>query len=234
MADGCIRARHRLEIVSSKRDKSHLQELADYICLTKPLRENRDGNFLLTARNVEVIPRLRCQFDLHVNKTYHPPSKLPPGNDNLFVSYVIGFIDGDGNIQMRGGGRTDCFIRIKLHSSWLRYLAMLHDRVCGLLDLSAPVPKINGCGYAELCWHNMKIVRYLATQSQRLDLPSLRRKWSKIDTTRISRYEQAEVNKEAVTVMLRAAYSVKEMASKLQLSDSAIYRIINRNNLRKS
>jgi hypothetical protein len=63
----------------------------------------------------EIVEQIQIKFNIQENKTINPPKYIVP-NNYLGLSLIIGFIDGDGNINKQYK-RQDGLIRIKCHSS---------------------------------------------------------------------------------------------------------------------
>ena len=85
------------------------------------------------------------KFGINNNKTENPPETLNIFSEDLYVSLIAGFIDGDGNIQ-NPVNRKDFFLRIKNHSSWLPILEEFNNYIYPEKQCC----KINSSGYAEL------------------------------------------------------------------------------------
>ena len=82
------------------------------------------------------------KFGILDKKTYNPPITLDTIQEDYLYCILVGFIDGDGNIQNQNK-RKDFMLRIKNHSSWLQILNIFSTLICG-----EERAKINNQGYA--------------------------------------------------------------------------------------
>ena len=184
LADGHISNNKRLRIVLSILDVDHLNKFADFIKTKIIIREHYDPPTVeLTSQNIEVIPTLTQIFDIKSNKTIYPPDF----NEYVFteeqlLALIIGFIDGDGNIQ-KLVNRNDVNLRIKCHKSWLSNLIFIEDFLYSTFVYDKKVDrlaKINNQGYANLVISNNRLIRELKIFAEDEKLPILARKWNKV------------------------------------------------------
>ncbi len=225
-------SKNRLKLSLAIKDGHHVAEFSKYIkCKNfRPVREN-------TAVQVSVqdkfyVPKITSKFNLQPVKTYNPPlgEKMPLQSNDAFISYFVGLIDADGNIQHQSG-RTDCSVRLKLHSSWLKFLRFTVDRLCGILDVRVRAkPRINSRGYAEWSCADSRLVTSLKKYAILLSIPLLHRKWSKIDEHFVSRYVKAAENRIKVGELIKKGLRNKEISRLLGLSPSTISNINRRMN----
>lgn len=153
-------------------------------------------------------------------------------DDNLFLSLVVGFIDGDGNIK-KVTNREDASLTIKCHSSWLNNLDLINNRICNMIGIKCNnIVKLNNQGYARLIWTNSKVLRFLKKSTISLELPVLERKWNLIDENFISRQEIGEKRVNQVRELLENGWSKGNIASYLGVGQSCVSQIIKRNNLK--
>jgi hypothetical protein len=89
---------------------------------------------VINATDLEIVPKIKDKFNINyqrnsITKTYYPPNyKLfNEMEDNLFLSYFIGFIDGDGSISksIRNGNT----ITITSHKNWQPILNVWKNRI---------------------------------------------------------------------------------------------------------
>jgi len=235
-ADGSISDNNRMTLVLSKKDSDHIKKFVSFIGGIHPIRNekryNTCGIKIMDSYNISYIT---AKFGIKPRKTYDPPSIYKLSNvlskDNLFYSFIIGFIDGDGCIHKQTG-RTDCGLIIKLHRSWANILQYFSDRICCNLQLKPNVVRINKYGYAEMRFTNSIILKHLKSKVYELGLPHLERKWDLIDVNYISRVEQAVYNVDNVRKLASIGKKNKEMSQILELSPSAITMIMKRNNIK--
>lgn len=89
---------------------------------------------IINATDLNLVPKIMEKFDIIYEKniktkTYYPPTVLlfDKMSDKLFLSYLIGFIDGDGSItkEIRNGNS----IIITSHKNWLPVLKNWSNRL---------------------------------------------------------------------------------------------------------
>lgn len=226
-ADGCF-MKNRLQISLNKKDENLLQSFADYIqCPNLNFRIANDG---FSKKNTEIIylsiqdrfivPKIKKKFDFKPRKTYNPPEKLPDDFE-LFLSLLIGYIDGDGCVKYQSG-RKDCSITIKVHSSWLDWLIQSCKKIESYLNIVVAKPKINELGYALWNITNSKIIIMLKKHILKYNLKVLNRKWDKIDENYVSRYVLAKERKIKILEFKDMGLTNQEIANKLGINDSRV------------
>lgn len=236
MADGFLNHDDkRLVFRLASKDKIQVEGLARFLSYDGDISRHiteyvcKDGNFAtndgFTLNMGDTFEKFCKKFDIRHCKSYFPPRKLMIENKDLFLSFLIGFIDGDGNIH-RIKDRKDCGIRIKVHKTWLDILKQFDKRLYEVLDIEpfnkANRVRLNRDGYAEINWADTRILRALKLKSN--ELPILDRKWKLIDETKISRYEIAAIRRDKVLDLYRNGSSIKEISNKLKLGFSGVYR----------
>lgn len=219
---------NRLSLTLGNKDKDHLERFMYYVNYTG---ERKDNSW--SAKDVEVVPQLLAKLDWNKQKTYHPPSYEKYKDWILYqkISFVVGFIDGDGSIsdpKDRMG-----YLRIKTHHSWTNFLFDIFS------DLKREL-KLTGCigssqtknGYYELRISDSESLKRLKVEAINLGLPILKRKWDRIDLNYVSRSVSAKNRVELVKKFLNEGISQKEMARRLNMSDAGISLMIKRNSLK--
>lgn len=200
MADGSVE-NTRIAISLSSKDKVHLLKLKKFL--------NKDISFYDFRRTATYgeqivstlivtdkfnITKIRNLFRIEGRKTYNPPT-LPIMSDEQFLSFVCGYIDGDGCINIQKGGtytnkkgevkryeRTDPIMQVKCHSSWENLLRQMGERLCKILDedVSKSKIRIDKRGYVVWRLYGNQILGKLKIRLNELSLPKMERKWSKI------------------------------------------------------
>jgi hypothetical protein len=183
-ADGTFTGNNntRLNVALSTKDIGHLEKLSKYIgsnlCTFKSNHNNSITN--CTKQDKDIIPLFKSKFDFKSKKTYNPP-KINIKNDDLFISYLIGFIDGDGYIGKQSGNRKDHLIQFKIHKNWKNNLLYFNKRIQEIINIKLkckPNDAFNNC--VKMTWANKIVVKYLKNKTEELKLPVLQRKWDKI------------------------------------------------------
>ena len=95
---------------------------------------------VVNATDLVIVPKIREKFNIvyqrnSMTKTYYPPNIDLFNNmaDDLFLAYLIGFIDGDGNISksIRNGNT----ITITSHENWLPILNVWKHKIEKIFDV---------------------------------------------------------------------------------------------------
>ena len=187
LADGHIENNSRLKINLSDKDKEHLNKFALYTdCLVKDYKSFTKGTehsyCSISVTNNKVISQLSLNFDISNSKTYNPP-KISSYNLSLdqFICLILGFIDGDGHIQV---DRTYPRIQISIHKSWLANLKFIEKQLYNKfpyfkkVGTLAKIREVKDCAFLQIGNTNMvKDLKQFAIDKQ---LPILQRKWDKV------------------------------------------------------
>ena len=234
-ADGSILDGNRLSVSISINDIDHLKKLALFLRCNITIYNGNRKNGICSVRIKDsiIIPEFCNKFDLKKSKTYNPPLINILSNE-LFIAFLAGFIDGDGNITNVAGNRGTN-IRIKLHSSWLNNLLYIEKRVYEALGCTTfrgnRLSRINSSGYAEIRFSDGSLIRKIKEKAQEIGIPIMDRKWSKIDCAKISRYELSNILTQKVTELLSAGKSISEIGKDLDKRYQTIYSLVKRNGL---
>ncbi len=195
IADGHLSKQNALSVCVSVKDKIHLQKLADLL-KTQIRHRNTEGSFkanthkaravLISVGDSFLVPKIREKFGMEkTNKTYNPPV-IPEMNREQFLSFLAGYIDGDGCIAKQGDygkyKREDTVIQVKCHNSWFNILCEMENRLYKELNffLERNHVRITKQGYAFWKVSNNKIIKKLKAELINFNLPIMERKWSKI------------------------------------------------------
>jgi len=196
VADGYIVGDTYLGITVGNKDMLHLMQFTTFVGSSwRGIRTLKTGLHEFKVGHQYCVRELRKKFDLKPNKTYNPMDikYLENMKDELFLSFVIGLIDGDGSI-CKQTGRNDCVISIGLHHSWYEFLCYVEDRVHNIFNIdmvrSSRLTKVSKRStdfgettIASLRFSNSKTVDNLYQFQESFELPVLNRKWGKICDT---------------------------------------------------
>lgn len=230
MADGSFSYPHgRFQMTLASKDRKHLSKLARLFHTSISVGNNNGfPNCSIKVMHRSVFQGIKKKYDFRPHKTTNPPRRFA-SNDDLFLAFLIGFIDGDGHIR-RVTGRTDCAIHIKVHATWQRVLNYFHRRVYRIAKIKTrknvhgnKFATINKAGYAKISFTDMRIVVFLKRKSKELKVPYLARKWKIIDPNRISKYDVSEYTRECFELLKSRGYNKLQAAQFLRLSPSALY-----------
>lgn len=237
-ADGSVINRTRLSINLSEKDHEHLNKLALFlntttnVCVKNGYCNN--GLFCnLRIQDKQRVPELCSKFDLKSRKTYNPPS-LCIDDDDLFISFLCGFIDGDGCILLNKYRKNCINIRIKIHGSWLDTLRYIEQRTYSALHIAQHTETVrtnlNKKGFAVLTFSDNTLIRQIKQRAIDLKLPIMNRKWDKINTNLVSKYIITQKRKDKITQMLNAGMYPAQISRELGLNLSTTYGLVNRIN----
>ena len=141
---------------------------------------------LINATDINIIPQLLDKFDIQYErnkktKTYYPPNIKIFDNmiDEFFISYFIGFIDGDGCISksIRNGNT----ITIRVHKNWFGVLYNWKKRIEQIygVNLSLKSLKLEN-DTVNLRIYNKKILIELKNFIKEKKIKVSNRKWDRI------------------------------------------------------
>lgn len=195
MADGWFDHKKKAIMAwASVKDLEHLELYAFYV-KAKTRKENEqikpitslcfDSDYKeiysVRVRHKEVVEKLIEQFKLVPKKTYNPPDLSSIfKKDDLFLSFLVGFIDGDGTISSQPKSHN-LSIRIQIHKSWFSNLELIETQLYKTLNIKQ-IRKLtrikNDTAFLNLARY--EVVYRLYQRVLALNLPWLERKWLKI------------------------------------------------------
>lgn len=230
LADGCVYKKiNRIKICLAKIDLEHLEKFCDFVGLSKSkIRKYKD--FVEVATNNKVVAEIITKFDFKERKTYNPPTNNLKLN-KLLVSLYMGFIDGDGSIQVVTK-RSDVSLRIKNHASWKNWLINMSNNLSEFFTPEKGIVRhkvrITNSGYGLLLISDNELIRRMKNFCVEHGLPVMKRKWDKVNLGVESRYLVAEFRKEMV-LGLKDTYKTSELCEMLGVSQQCISKIITGN-----
>lgn len=210
LADGWISRSNRLKLSISQVDINNLEKFAEYIGTTvKTFVTNKGHPMCYTAlQDADNIPKLRERFGFHNKKTYNPPT-VPFGvSPNELIALIIGFIDGDGNINTRG------HIRIKCHSSWigvLEYFSVTLQKYFNL-PLNGRASYINAQGYASCNISFVSLTKELYNFAIQHKLPILDRKWDRVKMISTNYQRITPQQRDTIRTLIDQNFSSRQIA----------------------
>lgn len=216
----------RVKFHLALKDSDQVKKFANFIKWSGNFDDRGEVGIGVAAKHTEVVEELCKKFDIKQNKTYNPPKTILNHDKELLKYLLIGFIDGDGNIENQYK-RKDCLIKIKVHKSWDKIL----KEFCELVGYDTKHVRLNKQDYCELYFSDSKIITELKKKSNKL--PVLERKWQKIDENYVSRYTTSKILREKVIQMLNKNMRNKDISKELGISPSCISQI-NKKYVRKS
>jgi len=233
MADGNI-INNRLRIRISDKDENHLLRFKKYVKFDKKLNygktiiNNKQYNWVgISMMDTKYIKKLSDKFDIRNNKTYIPCNIKNINDDNLLLSLITGFIDGDGSIRNQFN-RKDFNLRIKCHKNWYNNLDFILKTIIRITDedCKTSVKLVDNGKYAIMSITNTKTLKILKNKIIKLNIPYLYRKWDIIDLNYETFYERSKKNKKIFKELFEnnENIKVKEIAKIMNCSINTIYK----------
>lgn len=225
-ADGSFgRNGTHIALTLQKSDAPHVSRLKKYLGYEGNRKEED-----IAFQNTKIVPMVMEKYDLKIGKTYNPPSASSIISDeNRFMAFLIGMIDGDGCIAKRSDSGRGSMLRIKLHSSWLSWMQAVVSKLSDILEIHLPPARLNSEGYAEFSNSNHLAIKKIKTYALKFNLPFLKRKWDRVDMNFKSKQEIGKENIKRVISLKDDGFKNSVIAKKLGIGQSAVSQIISRN-----
>lgn len=185
MADGHFGDRN-IQLKISKDELPHLLRFKEYI------KSHNHVGFVenacrLHVGDVKVVKELKKKFKISNKKTYEPCDITGINDDDLFLSFLTGFIDGDGSIWTKGKYSQ---LFVGCHCYWSDNLLYLFKRLYKILDVSDDViikQRINNSKLVEksdpisyIKISKKQILMRFKKEIELLNIPFMKKKWDKI------------------------------------------------------
>lgn len=143
---------------------------------------NYNGEELLMCQgrigHKQVIDQLRPLIGLSSNKTYTPPIIEYFFLPDIFFSFFIGMLDGDGSIWISNKGVSSPTFQMTLHLNWLDVLNKMSAKLFEYYGVSTNV-KTTKNGYALIECADQSSMRKMYELSKSIPI-KMERKWSKL------------------------------------------------------
>lgn len=230
-ADGCFSKNnkqylsYRMTLHLGFKDKMHIEKFSQFISYPIRFGKLSAGISVMDKKYVTAIMK---KFDFKDRKTYNPPTKLYIRDINLFLSFLIGYIDGDGCI-VKQAGRADARLTIKCHKTWG---LLIENWFCRLYTIVKPAfirqPKYTTVEgkYAQIVCANSEVLIFLKQKIDELNLPAMNRKWNNVNTSSF-RYKKSAQTKTKIRDLYKKGMKQKNICQLLSLSKGYVSRIIN-------
>jgi hypothetical protein len=224
-ADGCFLNNRRINLTLSIKDKDHLIAFSVFVGSRSILYCEKTKSVCTSIQDIRSVPRICQKFDLKPNKTEKPISFIP-SKQELFLSWLVGFIDGDGHIRKQYN-RDDSIIIIKLHSSWISVLNKIHTKLEKIYNIKMTPPKINNSGYSYLAIANSIAVNGLKNFALGSNINFLKRKWGVINESFQSRLPASQKLKNDIVTLYNSGYKQKQICKELSVSPGYVSKVVN-------
>ena len=190
MADGCVlyNRPNMLQIMLSSKDVCHLEQFKEDLSwsgsvITKK-KKNKNNYIEVCCVNIideDITNDLKNNFNVTPRKTYicEPPNLT---DEVLILSFIIGYIDGDGSIFLEGINRYPKLAITGTNQliSWMKvYIDKYFPSKDGYRNAN-----LYDCKASEHCFtltiSNQRVVKFYEYMLT-LNLPVLQRKWSVVE-----------------------------------------------------
>lgn len=217
--------RTRITMQLGLSDQEHLKKACEF--LGKKYTTKYSFNFM----DKNIVPKIAQVIGIpdDVVKTECIPilSKFDEMFDEAFISFFVGFVDGDGCIKLQTN-RASALIAIKLYHTWENFLNYCYQRLGTIYGFIPGRASLNKSGYARVHIGNFKLLKDLKRFVVDNQLPVLGRKWEVIDEHFTTKDE--DVLNLRLKIKLLEKYQVPPtvIAEVLNVHISQIYNIRNK------
>ena len=138
-ADGCFSSGFT-NLLLAKKDKSHIYKYSKFIKsrIKKLIGANKKTYYYTSCVHKINTNRIKKKFGFSSRKTYIPPYYKISKKDKLFMSYMIGYIDGDGHVAWCSK-KYKYLISIGCHKSWKSWIQKTFSRVFKILNIKVHI-----------------------------------------------------------------------------------------------
>lgn len=191
MADGNFSDQGNIRFYISVKDDYKVRELAE-LCKSKVhyrMSKSTGNQFVgTTVYDSKVCKEIFRIFGLVKGKpkTYHPPNLSCLSTDESFLSFLAGFIDGNGCIGsydvVRRGKKTKLNSLVLCnHESWKDTYQYINKRISELLNIKYLPSRVQICeSKCRLTYRSVLFLRSLNSKVMSLNIPVMERKWVKL------------------------------------------------------
>jgi len=174
LADGHFSKNLELKITLSIKDDEHLIKLSNFLEYDN-IKYNKSKQFVyLSVRDSNTISLLKDMYSIDTNKTKNPCDISSINSKDKFMSFFIGFFDGDGCV-LKNRKNIPNGIRIQIYNTWIHNLQVFSNRLNEYLDIDSR-SYIDSQGYARFVIFKKSSLKKIKEEAIRLRIPFLNRK----------------------------------------------------------
>ena len=220
LADGHINDKELIISLSIK-DIEHLTILSNYLkCNINILKNNLYCGFRIN----DIVNVLKLKNKLHLlnfNKTENPPdiSKYNISTEKM-LSLIIGYIDGDGCIEISKEGRCKT-IKMEVHGSWFNNLKFISEFLKNNFNIDSKVI-INNRGYAHFSTNKHNQIKELFQKIKELNIPYLKRKWDMINCITKFKCNFFEEKKDEIIKLYKQGNNIHQISKILNVNYNSL------------
>ncbi len=207
----------------SELDRNHMDKFRQFVNYT-----GKAKGCTMNSMNSSVVKQVRMKFGVSNRKTFEPCDLLwMKDRPDLFFSFVVGMIDGDGHLAKRRGFVSS--IAVKLHRSWLENLEVVERFLYEYCSITRStrykenrLAKITKSGYAQLLLTDTSLISAIRDKLLSLNLPVMSRKWDCVKKVDVRRDQLLSQRWSEVQMMLNNGMSRKEIAAEIGIRYQAL------------
>ena len=219
LADGHVNE-SELNISLSNKDLNHLKILSNYLEIN--IRE-KNNICQLRVGDIINLPLLKNKLKLiNSNKTLIPPNinEYNISKENM-LSLIIGYIDGDGNIEVDLNKKCKT-IKMEVHNSWIKNLEFISIFFKKNYNIDS-ITGINKRGYAYFRMNKHNQILNLINSFKLLKIPYLSRKWDKINLNIKDKSNFFEDRKDEIYKLFNEGYNLNHISKILNINYGSLY-----------
>jgi hypothetical protein len=193
LADGHFNKLGRISVTLAIQDLNHLELLANFVGVNT-IKTTKKGAVSISFGDKVTSDKIKEKFNVNNLKSYSPPI-LPVMTDDQFLSFMCGYIDGDGCISKQKGSsytkkdgtvsnyiRNDLLLQVKCHKNWQDSLERFGNRLCRIFSVDESKSKIRIDKKGYLVWriYGNYLLEEIKKKALTLGIPLMKRKWDKV------------------------------------------------------
>jgi len=181
IADGYISKKGQLSITTHIKDHSHLEILSNYLSIEIKKGDKTTiygtGTYsYITCQDAIYGNILKNKIGITENKTYKCIDYNWIDTPDKFISFFIGFFDGDGTMSFYPNTFNYSVIKIECHYNWLNFLNFCKQSLLKYFNIESTV-YVTTRGYSAIRIYKTENIEKIYKESLKLNLPILKRKW---------------------------------------------------------
>lgn len=209
----------------SEKDAEHIQKLGNLIGAIGRHRQRINdyskrlcNHYEMCCRDVFYGKKLFHLLQLHLgSKTYRPPNLEWLNSDDKFLSFFLGFCDGDGCIAKN----KYAHLKIEIHLNWLNTLKEFQSRLRSLGIKSSVTTSSRG--FALMRITKVYHVAALKKFGIKNHLPIMARKWDSLDENIILRRDIFKTKLPEIKALLSTGVSNKQACAIMNMGQASWY-----------
>jgi len=204
-------------------DRDHIEKFRKFVSYT-----GKAKSCTMNAMNPMIVKQIREKFDVSNRKTYCPCDiKWMLEKPDLFFSFIVGMIDGDGHLAKRKGMVSS--IAVKLHKNWLGNLKIVEKFLYEYFLIERFkrykknfLSKIIKSGYAQIILSDTSLISAMKQKSLEMNLPFMLRKWHDVKHIEIRNEQLVEMKWLKIKEMLDSGMSRKQISEAVGMKHKSL------------